>query len=67
MHAGKKSGTDKEQTCTFCKETCPVPVKNFFLGCSGRPEKYKKECPRLKEYKRRKENGKNKSKSNNGN
>jgi hypothetical protein len=36
-----------------CIETCPVQVKNVFLGCSGRPEKYQAECPRLKEYKRR--------------
>lgn len=36
-----------------CKQTCPVPIKNCFLGCSARPEKYKNECPRLKEYKKR--------------
>lgn len=33
-----------------CKDTCPLKVKNVFLGCNGRPEKYKKECPRLKEF-----------------
>lgn len=33
-----------------CKTNCPVPVKNIMLGCSGRPVKYQKECPRLKEY-----------------
>lgn len=42
-----------------CRINCPVPVKNVFLGCSGRPMKYQKECPRLREFeklKRRKEN-----------
>ena len=36
-----------------CKNTCPIKVKNGFLGCHGRPEKYKNECPRLKEYERK--------------
>lgn len=34
----------------YCFDECPVPVKNAFLGCSGRPVKYMKECSRLKEY-----------------
>lgn len=44
---------------TTCKDTCPVPVKNSFLGCNYRPEKYKKECPRLKEFEKRNKNWKN--------
>lgn len=35
---------------TDCKTNCPVPAKNTFLGCTGRPMKYQKECPRLKEF-----------------
>ena len=37
---------------TDCSTNCPVPIKNNFLGCIGRPMVYKKERPRLKEFER---------------
>ena len=40
----------------FCYNECPVPVKNAFLGCTCRPVKHMKECPRLKEYLKRRVN-----------
>ena len=46
---GNKKMTDKYVSC---RTNCPVPVKNVMLGCSGRPLKYQKECPRVKEYMR---------------
>lgn len=38
----------------YCIDECPVPVKNAFLGCTCRPVKYMKECPRLKAYLKKK-------------
>ena len=48
----------------FCIDECPVPVKNVLLGCTCRPVKYMKECSRLKQYERRKKNGRTTEKSN---
>ena len=40
----------RKKNIQFCKDNCPVEPKNAFLGCSCRPIKYQKECPRLREY-----------------
>lgn len=45
----------KKEEIVFCDKVCPVPHKNSFLGCGGRPLKYMKECPRLKAFNKRKD------------